>query len=189
VKRRVLTLGMALALVAVLVAPMAALASNEGTQSASTTPAATILIRNIADGADVTTITFPQAAAGATVSNPTSSASETQVLTETASEATPVAILTSDVAYKIWYTITAGTGWDATVASEKIYTQAVAAELDLATFGTSATAITVWDTPTATSPAQALDGSLDKELYLQITLESAVGKTGTSTLTVLGETP
>jgi len=179
---------MALALLAVLAAPMAVLFDNEGTQSASTIKSTSILIRNIADDADVTAITFPSAAASAVVSNPSSNIPETQILTAVAADATPVALLTSATAYNLWFTITDTDNWAETVATEKLYTQAVDATLDLDTFGTAALAITVWDTPTAATP-QALAAGVDKELYLQVTLQAVSGYTGTSTLTVLGETP
>ncbi len=187
-KKKILTLGMVVALVAVLVVPMAALATNEGTQSASTTQATSISIRNIADNADVTTITFPAAAGGSVVSNPASNIPETQILTSVAADATPVAILTSAVAYTLWFTITDTSNWAETVVSESIFTQAIDATLDLTAFAAGDLAITVWDTNTSATP-QALAAGVNKELYLQITLQNASGETGTSTLTVLGETP
>lgn len=148
--------------------------------------ATTILIRNVADTEAVTTITFPAGDASAVVSNPTGNI-DTQVLTDTAVDAAPVAILTSGSAYTLWFNVTAASGWADTVASEKIYTQTIATDLDLTAFGTNAKEITVWDTAVTATP-QALEAGVDKELFLQITLTASWGKTGSSTLTVLGET-
>lgn len=174
-----------LILVITLIAQTTVLADNVATQSATTTSAATILIRNVTDSADVSTITFPSGAPSAVISNPTGS--DLQVLTSTASEAAPVAILTSTAAYTLWYNVTSTATWGDAVASERFYTQAVATDLDLTTFGSGADEMTVWDTDQETT--QALAANVDEELFLQITLSAQSGKTGTSTLTVLGETP
>ncbi len=184
-KKKILTIGMVLALVAVLAVPMAALATNQGTQDASTSPAATILIRDVGNTADVTTITFPQGAPGAVISNPSSNIPETQILTGVDTAATPVAILTSAAAYTLWYNVTSTSTWGDAVASEKLYTIAIAGTLDLTTFGTSAYNMTTWGTDQVTT--QTLAAGVNKELYLQVTLSALSGKTGTSTLTILGE--
>ena len=183
-ENKVLALAIILVLAAILVAQATVLADNEATQSASTSAASTVLIRNIADDADVATITFPAGAPSAAISNPTGN-TDVQVLTATASEAAPVALLTSTASYTLWYNVTDTSAWSDTVASEKIYTVAIAAELDLTTFGSSADEITVWDTDQETT--QALVANTDEELYLQVTLSASSGKSGTSTLTVLGE--
>jgi hypothetical protein len=160
------------------------------TQEVSATPVAglstAIEIRNVADTADVATITFPSGASSAIISNPTGNV-DVQVLTAIASEASPVAILKSAAAYTLWYNVTSTATWGDAVASEKLYTIAIDADLDLTTFGTNAYNITVWGTDQETT--QALDGTNSEELYLQVTLSALAGKTGTSTLTILGETP
>jgi len=184
-KKRILALVGVLVLVAVLIVPMAVLAGNEATQSASTNKAITISIRNVADSADVATITFPAGAPEAVISNPTGNV-DVQVLTATASEAAPVAILKSAAAYTLWYNVTSITTWGDAVASEKLYTIAIDGDLDLTTFGTNAYNMAVWGTDQETT--QTLAADVDKELYLQVTLTALVGKTGTSTLSVLGET-
>ncbi len=185
-KKGILALAMVLALVGVLVMPMAALADNGADQSASTDLATTILIRNIGDNTTVASITFPSATGGSVVSNPSCDYPETQVLTATESEATPVAILTSTTAYNaLWYNVTSVSAWGDVVASEKLYTIAIDGNFSLTTFGTNAYNMTVWGTDQETT--QSLVANVDKELYLQVTLKSVAGLTGTSTLTVLGE--
>lgn len=186
-KKRILALTGVLVLVAVLIVPMGVLADNEATQGASTTKATTILIRDQLDAADVTTITFPAGAPDATIANPSNSAAQSQVLTAVAADATPIALLTSDTAYKIWYTITDLGTWDDAVAMEELHTIAVDAELTLAAFQAAGKEITVWDTPTDSLQSIAVGTPL--EFYLTVQLEAATGKTGTSTLTILGETP
>lgn len=143
-----------------------------------------ISIRNVADTADVATITFPSGDASAVISNPTGNVN-VQVLTATASEAAPVAILKSATAYTLWYNVTSTSTWGDAVASEKLYTIAIAGDLDLTTFGTSAYNMTVWGTDQVTS--QTLAAGVNKELYLQVTISALWGKSGTSTLTILGE--
>jgi hypothetical protein len=160
------------------------------TQEVSATPAfslsTTIEIRNVADTAEVSTIIFPAGDSSAVISNPTGNV-DVQILTATASEAAPVAILKSATAYTLWYNITSTATWSDAVASEKLYTIALGGDLNLTTFGTNAYNMTVWGTDQETT--QALDGTNSEELYLQVTLSTLAGKTGTSTLTILGETP
>ena len=186
-EKKILALAGILVLTATLMVSVAVLAVNTATQSAATNKADTISIRNVADNADVSTITFPAGAPSAVISNPTGNL-DIQVLTATASEASPVAILKSAAAYKLWYNVTSTSTWDDAVASEKLYTIALAAEVSLTTFGTNAYNMTVWGTDQDTT-TQALAAGVSKELYLQVTLAALAGKTGTSTLSVIGETP
>jgi len=144
----------------------------------------TILIRNVADTADVATITFPAGNPSAVISNPTGN-TDVQVLTATETEAAPVALLTSTAAYTLWYNVTSTSTWGDAVASEKLYVIALAGNLNLTTFGTNAYNMTTWGTDQETT--QTLAAGVDKELYLQVTLSALWGKTGTSTLSVLGE--
>lgn len=152
----------------------------------ATSLSTTIQIRNVADNADVSSITFPAGDISSPVSNPTGNV-DVQNLTATGSAAAPVAILKSSTAYTLWYNVTDTSGWADTVASEKFYTLALGGDLTLTYFNDNADNMTVWDTDQSTT--QALSGSASKELFLQITLSSNYGKTGQSTLSVLGETP
>jgi len=185
-EKKILALAGILVLTATLMVSVAVLAVNTATQSAATNKADTISIRNVADNADVATITFPAGAPSAVISNPTGNVN-VQILTATASEAAPVAILKSAAAYTLWYNVTSTSTWDEAVASEKLYTIAIDGELNLTTFGSSAYNMTVWGTDQETT--QALAAGVNKELYLQATLATLAGKAGTSTLSVLGETP
>jgi len=171
--------------VTVLVMPMGVTAANSASQSASTSQSTTISIRNIGDTTDVTTITFPSGAPGTSITNPTGNG-DTQNLTSTGTEASPVAILTSNTQYTIWYSVTDTSSWDATVASERLYTIAINGSLTLDNFNTNATQITSWGTASNSSQTVGPTGTA-KELYLGVTLESVSGKSGTSTLTILGE--
>ena len=166
------------------------LATHQATQTATTTSAATIEIVRVADGSTaVTSITFPTGTVSTDISNPANDAPETQILTATDTEATPVAQFKSASAYTLWYNVAAGTGWTDTVASEGIYVQTIDTALNLTGFDTNAFDMTAWGTDQEATPAQALAAGVNKELFLQVTLTANAGKTGTSTLTVLGETP
>ena len=181
VENKILILVSVLALIITLAAQTTVLATNEATQSATTNSATTILIRNVADSADVATITFPSGAPSAVISNPTGN-SDLQVLTATASEAAPVALLTSTTNYTLWYNVTSTATWGDAVTSEKLYTQTLAADLNLTDFGTNAYDMTVWGTDQETT--QTLVANTDKEFFLQVTLSASSGKTETSTLSV-----
>jgi len=145
----------------------------------------------VADGTSaVDSITFPAGDPEDLISNPTNNFSETQVLTATDTDATPVAQLKSATAYTLWYNVTSGSGWIDTVASEGIYIIAIGEALDLTGFDTNAYDMTAWDTDLKPdAPAQTLAAGVNKELYLQVTLSASWGKSGTSTFSVLGETP
>lgn len=85
---------------------------------------------------------------------------------------------------KIWYTITAFA--NSVAASEKYLINAKAA----ACANVDAVNVTViFDTPTD-SGIQILTGAgNEKDLYLVLTLGAVAGKTGTSAITILGESP
>jgi hypothetical protein len=188
--KKLITLGIALAMLATMILPVAASASNTANQNASTTSASTISIVLANESTAVSTITFPAGAPNAVISNPVSNTDAlTQTLNTTDTLASPVAFLKSTSDYIVWYKVTAGTGWATTVASESFVLIAKDAALDLDDFAASDTAITVWNTATVTNPAQNLVADTAQELYLQITLQGVSGKTGESTLEVLGETP
>lgn len=132
----------------------------------------------------VTSITFPQAEPGATVSNPSNSESETQTFGGAGSAKPVVTLVNTDSgnAYTIWYNITT---WDpaGVVASEDYVIKDKAAACvvgdvtNAVTFGT--------DTISVGPTTIAASGEMD--LYLKVGLSAAYGKSGTSTLTILGE--
>jgi len=186
-KKRILTLVGVLALVAVLVVPMALLATdNEAAQSASTGKSTAIsIVGKVADTA-ITTITFPEGAPDATVSDPynnVDTVADPQVLHASASD--PVVRLknTSGGSFKVWLEITT---WSNGVAASEDY--------ELVDTGTTTVEV-VDDVLSADGNAASVDTAVTiaaeayKALYLEIVLSSSAGASGTSTLSVLGETP
>ena len=163
------------------------LAGNTATQSASTAAATTItVVGKVADTA-ITTITFPEGAASATVSNPyndVDTVSDAQVLHATTSE--PVVRLknTSGGALNISLSISS---WTGTIAASEGYalsdpattTTSTVTDSNLSTDGTDGLS------PVATGVS--VGAASYKALYLELILSSSAGATGTSTLTVLGE--
>ena len=162
------------------------LAGNTANQQASTSAATTVsVVGKVADTA-ITTITFPVAAASATVSIPynnVDTVSSSQVLSATVSE--PVVRLKNTSAGTLDITLQIDT-WTNGVVSAEYYSLVPVATTTVNTVtsalsadGNSATV----DTST-TIGAGAYDG-----LYLKLVLSAVAGQTGTSTLTVLGQTP
>jgi len=139
----------------------------------------------------VTDITFPEGAPGATVSDPSNDQPETQAF-GVAGVAKPVVTLvnTAAVAYTIWYNITP---FSPSVVSSENYViiakggacanaDAIteSATLDGSDHTTTGTITTIAETGVG-------DGTDERDLYLKITLSDVAGKTGISTLTILGE--
>lgn len=188
-KKRILTLAVTLALVAALVVPMAALATNEAGQAASTSQATTILIVGHSTDVGVTTITFPAGLPSATISAPYNSdngSGNPQVLHASASK--PVVRLknTSGGTLTVWLEITSWTGG----ANRPV----VSEDFELVPVGT--TTITVVDDVLSTDGLAAtvntgvtITNGEYKALYLEVVLSALAGKSGTSTLTILGESP
>ncbi len=187
-KKRILALASVLALVAVLVAPMAVSADNTGTQEASTSQATSITVvsKSGTDNVSVSTITFPAGAPSAVISNPSNNIDGTtaggittgpQVLSGTVSEPVVQFKNTSAGTLTIWLGISS---WTGAVASERYKlvdtaTTTVESLSGEAALGASATTST------------AITAGTYKALYLEVTLGTQYGKSGTSTLTVLGE--
>ena len=185
-EKKILFLVGVLVLAATLIVSVTVLASNVATQSASSAKATTITVVGKAADTAVTTITFPEGAPSATVSvpyNDVDTVTDAQVLHATISE--PVVRLknTSAGTLKVWLEITT---WANGVAASEDYelvvtTDTTVAVVDnvLSSNGNAASVDTTVQIPTTEYRA----------LYLELVLSSLAGKTGTSTLTVLGETP
>lgn len=185
VGNKILTLVGTTALVAILVAQTAVLAAdNDASQEASTSQAASIsIVGKIADTA-ITTITFPEGAASATVSTPynnVDTVTDAQVLHASTSE--PVVRLknTAGGSLKAWLEITT-------------WTEGVAASEDYELVATTTTNVeTVATVLSADGNSASIDTSVTiptteyRALYLELVLSALSGKSGTSTLTVLGE--
>jgi len=161
------------------------LAANTANQTASSGSATTIsVVGKVADTA-ITTITFPQGAPSATVSDPyndVDTSSDPQVLSGTVSE--PVVRLknTAGVAYNVTLEIATWTNGVAVAEDYELVattaTGTAAVTKVLSSDGHAASVLTGISIPSTEY----------KALYLELVLSAVAGKTGTSTLTVLGET-
>lgn len=180
-KKMTLGLVVSLILICALVAPGAVLASNQATQNASSSRATTIAIKAQDYSTDVTTITFPEGAPSATISDPSNDQSETQVFGN-ATTAKPVVTLVSDATYTVYYEISTFT--NSVVTSEYyLLNDKGAACADAGSVNNAVTFDSV--TSTGTTINAGTDNA--KDLYLKIVLSSSAGKSGTSTLSILGE--
>ena len=132
----------------------------------------------------VSSITFPEAEPGATVSNPSNSENETQTF-GSAGMAKPVITLYNGGAstLTIWYNITTFT--NSVVSSEYYLINAKGAAC---ANGDAINNAVTFDADTNTATTIAAGAGNEKDLYLKVILSSVAGKTGTSTLTILGET-
>ena len=186
-EKKILILAGVLALAVTLVVSVAVLAAdNDASQEASTGKASTLyIVGKVADTA-ITTITFPEGAPSASISvpyNDVDTSSDPQVLHASTSE--PVVRLknTSAGTLQVWLEITT---WSDGVAASEDYELVV----------TSDTTVEVVDNVlSADGNAASVDTSITiptvdyKALYLELVLSALAGKSGTSTLTILGETP
>jgi len=162
------------------------LAANTATQVASTTQATTIsVVGKVADTA-ITTITFPEGAPSATVSAPYNdidTVSDSQVLSATVSE--PVVRLknTSGGTYNVTLEITT---WSNGIAASEDYELVVTTNTTIAAV---ASALSADGNAASVDTGISIPTNEYKALYLELVLSSVAGKTGNSTLTILGETP
>ena len=181
-KKKILTLGMVLALVAVLVMPMAVLADNTGTQSASTSQSASLEIVANDGSTAVSTITFPIGAAGDEIENPYNNIDGAGALEQTyhLTASIPVVAIKNATGGALTVSLTVGAWANSVVASERYLlvqnedSTVEATEVTAALSGTVATGISIADSDVG-------------DLYLEVTLGALSGVAGTSSLTVLGE--
>ena len=185
-KKKILALVGVLVLVAVLIVPMVVLGDNTATQGASTTAATTIEVRAQDYTSTVATITFPEGAPSATVSTPTNDVDGggSPQGFGGAGTAKPVVTLYNggSVTYTIWYNIATFT--NGVVSNEYYLINAKGAACADDTVITDAV---TFDTDTATAATIVNGADNEKDLYLKITLSALAGKSGTSVLTILGE--
>ncbi len=161
-------------------------AAHTSTQEASTSAATTISVVAKAADTGITTITFPQGAPNATIPVPFNNVNgvgSPQVLHSSTSE--PVVRLKNTSAGNLLVTLEITT-----------WTNGVAASEDYELVATGTTTITVVDDALSADGNVAtvatgvtMAASAYRALYLELVLSGVAGKTGTSTLTVLGETP
>lgn len=150
--------------------------------------ATTILLKAQDYTTDVSTITFPTGAPGATISNPSNDkpiTPDTQIF-GAAEVAHPVITLVNNasVQYTIWYNISAFT--NSVVANEYYLINDKGAACANDTLISNAVTFGA-DTKTSTTIAATGGDTAKKDLYLKVTLGYAAVKTGTSTITILGE--
>lgn len=165
------------------------LASNSSTQSASTASATTITVVGKLVDTAVATITFPEGAPDATISVPYNSvegAGDPQVLSGTVSE--PVVRLKNTSAGTLNVTLETAT-WNGTyagfVASED-YELVVTTDTTIAAV---ASALSANGAAASVATGIGITTGAYKALYLELVLGALAGKTDTSALTILGETP
>ena len=189
-EKKILALAGALVLVAILIVSEAVLAAYQATQEASTAKATTFLIggtETTTKDTAVSTITFPEAAPEATVDAPYNdidSSGDPQVLSTTASEpAVKIKNTHASASYNVVLEITT---WTNSLVDKEYYNLAgdgvttidtVTTELSAANGGAN-----------TVSTGVSIGAATYKDLYLKLGLTSVSGKTGTSTLSVLGET-
>ncbi|MCK5122967.1 MAG: hypothetical protein KAQ87_02360 [Candidatus Pacebacteria bacterium] len=156
----------------------------------STGPSTTFLIGGTETGTkdtNLTTITFPESATEDTISAPYNNldgSGDPQVLSATVSE--PIAKIknTGGVTYNITLEITT---WTNSVANMEYYN--LAADGDTNINAVTAELSDTNGTARSVSTSVSIAAGTYKDLYLKLVLSSAAGKTGTSTLTILGEIP
>jgi hypothetical protein len=191
--KKLITLGIALAMLATMILPVAAFAAdNAAGQSASTNSLSSNSIAiNAQNGTSaVTTITFPPGNPTDTISTPYNDIDTVDSSQNCVSGGTGKPVVTlknTDLSnsYIIWYNISA---WDVAnvVASEKYLIVASGAGCNTETAITNTATI---GSATVTVGPTTITADTTMDLYLKITLGSASGKTAASTLTILGETP
>lgn len=162
------------------------LADNTATQQASTAKATTIsVVGKVADTA-ITTITFPEGAPSATVSTPynnVDTVSDSQVLSGTVSE--PVVRLKNGSGGTLNVTLEITT-WSNSIAASEDYELVATTNTTIAAV---ASALSTDGNAASVPTGIGITTGAYKALYLELVLSSVAGKTGNSTLTVLGETP
>lgn len=157
---------------------------HQATQQASTARATAISIVGKAADTAVGTITFPEGAAGAVISDPYNNVdgdTDPQVLDGSSSE--PVVRLknTAGATLRVWLSIA---DWSNSIADSQHYELVATSTTNVDTV----TTVLSSDGNAATvDTTETIDSDTYKALYLKLTLSSVAGKTGTSTLTILGE--
>jgi len=184
-RKSILLLTGNLILVLVLIVSVTVLAANTAEQQASTKKATTIAIKDQSGATDVSTITFPEGDPGSEVTQPYNDVNGSGSPQVFGASSTPVVQLITSTTYNLWWKVSEGSGWDTAVADENCYITD-STGVTKSTFDTNKSTLSTWGTQTNTS--QQVTTS-KKYFYLTIDLENVGGKSGTSTLEVLGETP
>ncbi len=184
-KKRILALTTSvLVVLAVLIVPMVAMATHQAEQQASTGRATTINITAQNYTSPVSTITFLEGTPSTNVSAPYNDFDGIGSPQAFGDPGTPVVTLLNgaSVNYTISYNITTFT--NSTVANEYYLINDKGAACASADNITDAV---TFDTDTSTGTTIVHGAGNEKDLYLKITLSDEAGKSGTSTITILGE--
>ncbi|AKG53247.1 hypothetical protein DGWBC_0568 [Dehalogenimonas sp. WBC-2] len=182
-KNKILVLATVMALTLAMTLPTAVVADNTSGQEATTTASTSLLVVAKATDAAIITITFPAGAPGATVSAPynnVDTSSDPQVLDVSASE--PVVRIKNETGGALAVTLEI-TSWTNGIVSSENY--------ELIAGGTT-TVAAVEETLSTGSPVVTgltIANGAYGDLYLQVVLGAVTSISGTSTLSVLGETP
>jgi len=189
-EKKILALTGALVLAATLIVSEAVLAAYQATQEASTAKATTFLIggtETTTKDTAVSTITFPEAAPGTTVDTPFNDidgSGDPQVLSTTASE--PVVKIKNTDASANYNVVLEITTWTNSLVDKEYYNLAADGATDINAVTTELSAAN--GGANTVSTGVSIGAATYKDLYLKLGLTSVSGKTGTSTLSVLGET-
>lgn len=153
-------------------------------------PSTTFLIGGTETGTKDTavgTITFPEGSPETTVSvpyNDVDTSSDPQVLSPTASE--PVVKIKNTHASATYNVILEITTWTNSLVNMEYYNLAADGATDIQTV--TAELSNANGAARTVSTGVSIAAGAYKDLYLKLTLSAVAGKTGTSTLTILGET-
>ncbi len=134
----------------------------------------------------ITTITFPEGAPSATISNPyndVDTVSNSQVLSGTVSE--PVVRLKNTSGGTLNVTLEITT-WTNSIAASEDYELVATTDTTVASV---ASALSTDGNSASVATGVSMTTGTYKALYLELVLSAVAKKTGNSTLTILGETP
>jgi hypothetical protein len=187
-KKRLLLLGVVAALSLAVLAPAVVLAGNQASQTASTSSAVTLDIRNQAYTLSVSGVTFPEAAPSSTVSDPhndSDGVASPQAFGTGTSKPVFTLVNTAAYAYNIWYTITEFT--NGVVYNEYYLIPDKGADVADAA---AVSSVVFFDEPRDSGASIAATGTdaAMKDVYLKIDLSGLGGVTGISVISILGET-
>jgi hypothetical protein len=189
-RKRIISIGLVLALISVLITASQTSAANTVGQNATTNNVSAIAIRSQNYSSDVTTIIFPPGSPGSTVSNPYNNVdtSSSPQRYGGAGDAYPaVTLVNTDTSYEYIIYINIGTWSNNVVSSEYFLVNDYrVACSDASAISTQITFGTNTNTSKTITPSVDPNGSR-KDLYLKSVLSNVGGLTGSSTITIISE--
>lgn len=188
--KKLLALAMMVLLVSALVAPVVVSAGNHtGTQNASTSLSTSLAIVAPSDNSTaITSITFPAGAPAADIENPFNNIDGAGALEQTYSGTAPIPVIAinNSTGASLIVTLSVGT-WDEAVASER-YLLVQSTDSNVVAGDVTPVLTSDGNSATVATGITISDGTVG-HLYLEITLNTLSGQSGTSSLTILGESP